>query len=65
MSGQLLFRFLRHHWLFLLVLGGAALFLTVHLVWYIRPSSVKSTEALEARLHNGQQPTVVEFYSNL
>lgn len=58
-------RFLRPRWLFLMGFGGAALFIGVHLVWYIHPSDIKSAEDLEARINNGQQPTVVEFYSNL
>lgn len=64
MTAATLGAFLKQNWLVLLLLAGVLGFVGLHLVWYIRPSSIKTVEALQTRLHDGQ-PTVVEFYSNL
>ncbi|MCL4238301.1 MAG: hypothetical protein KJ047_08640 [Anaerolineae bacterium] len=39
-------------------------FVLIHIVWYIRPSDVKTMDDLQARLTGGK-PTIVEWYSNL
>lgn len=44
-------------------LAGIALFVILHVVWYIRPSRVRSRDELAAVLYNGK-PTIIEFYSN-
>ncbi len=56
--------FLKQNWLTLLLLGSVLGFIGLHLIWYIRPSNIKTFQALQARLQDGQ-PTIVEFYSNL
>ena len=56
--------FLKENWLSLLLLAAVLGFLGIHIVWYIRPSNIKTMEELQAYLHDGQ-PTIVEFYSNL
>jgi uncharacterized membrane protein len=64
MTAASLVSFLRSNWLLLIVLAALIAVVGVHLVWYIRPSDVKSMDDLNARLTRGQ-PTVIEFYSNL
>ena len=39
-------------------------FVLIHIVWYIRPSDVKTMADLQARLTSGE-PTIVKWYSNL
>lgn len=39
-------------------------FVLIHIVWYIRPSVVKTMADLQARLTSGK-PTIVKWYSNL
>lgn len=46
-----------------LVLAGLA-FIILHLVWYIRPSEVKTVSEFDARLSE-RKPLIVEYYSNL
>ncbi|MCD4685312.1 MAG: hypothetical protein K8S97_05195 [Anaerolineae bacterium] len=58
-------RFIRRRWLLILTASVVLAFITIHIVWYIQPTSgIASTEDLHARLTDGQ-PTVVEFYTNL
>jgi hypothetical protein len=64
MTAAALVSFLRSNSLLLIVLAVLIAVVGIHLVWYIRPSDVKSTDELNARLTRGQ-PTVIEFYSNL
>ena len=47
-----------------LVVVALAGFVLIHIVWYIRPSDVKTMADLQARLTGGE-PTIVEWYSNL
>lgn len=56
--------FVKSNCLLLILLAGIIGFVGLHIVWYIRPSDVKSLDDLNARLRRGQ-PTIVEFYSNL
>jgi hypothetical protein len=49
----------------MILLGvGIAAFVVIHIVWYIKPSDIKTSAELDRKLRDGQ-PTVVEFYSNL
>jgi hypothetical protein len=48
----------------ILVGSGILVFLALHIIWYIKPSHIASTEELNTHLTDGQ-PTVIEFYSNL
>lgn len=54
-------------WNDLLFWGALAVlvvFVALHVVWYIRPSDVKSAHDVQAQIGQGQ-PVVVEFYTNL
>ena len=56
--------FLKANWLSILVLLVIAGFVGLHIIWYIRPSNIKSMDDLNARLTDGE-PMVIEFYTNL
>ena len=56
--------FAKQNWLTILLLAGILGFIGIHIIWYIRPSNIKTIEEYQTLLHDGQ-PTVVEFYSNL
>jgi hypothetical protein len=56
--------FVKHNPLLVLLALALLIFAGMHLVWYIRPSAIKTTAELNERLYDGQ-PTVVEWYSNL
>lgn len=43
---------------------GLTAFVAIHILWYIKPSDIKTSAELDRKLRDGQ-PTVVEFYSNL
>lgn len=47
-----------------IMLAGLALFVGLHIVWYIYPSDIQSADELQALVRRGE-PTVVEFYTNL
>ena len=49
----------------LIVLGvGLAIFLILHVVWYIKPdASIETRADLENKLYDGH-PTIIELYSN-
>jgi len=47
-----------------IMLAGLALFVGLHIVWYIHPSDIQSADELQALVRRGE-PTVVEFYTNL
>jgi hypothetical protein len=64
MAAVSILSFLKSNWLLVVILTAVLAFVGVHLVWYIRPSDVKSIEDLNARVTSGQ-PVIVEFYSNL
>ena len=58
--------FLQNHPILTIVLGFAMIVVTaIHLVWYIRPSNIKTKSEFDAVVTNGQQPTLVEYYNNL
>ncbi|MCQ3930125.1 MAG: hypothetical protein DPW16_06665 [Chloroflexi bacterium] len=58
--------FLQNHPLLTIVLGISMTIATaIHIVWYIRPSDIKTKSEFEAVVSNGQQPTIVEYYNNL
>jgi hypothetical protein len=64
MAAVSILSFFRSNWLLLILLTAILAFVGIHIVWYIRPSDVKSVEDLNARVTSGQ-PVIVEFYSNL
>ncbi|MBZ0319754.1 MAG: thioredoxin family protein [Anaerolineae bacterium] len=58
--------FLQNHPLLTIVLGfGMTIVAAIHLVWYIRPSDIKTKSEFDVVVRNGQQPTIVEYYNNL
>jgi hypothetical protein len=64
MTAVSLVSFLKSNWLLVILLAALIAVVGLHLVWYIRPSDVKTIDDLNARVTRGQ-PTVIEFYSNL
>ncbi|MBI5928833.1 MAG: thioredoxin family protein [Chloroflexi bacterium] len=58
--------FLQNHPLLTIFLGlGMILMAAIHVMWYIRPSEVKTQSELNILVTNGQHPTIVEYYNNL
>lgn len=58
--------FLQNHPLITILLGLGMMAVTaIHIVWYIRPSNVKTDSEFQAIVRNGEQPTIVEYYNNL
>ncbi|NDJ86401.1 MAG: hypothetical protein GYB66_10975 [Chloroflexi bacterium] len=50
-------------WIIIGLVGLIIIFVAIHIIWYIRPSNIESTAALDAELTNGE-PTIISFYSN-
>lgn len=59
-----LLTFVMNNKLLAIMLAGVAVFVGLHVVWYIHPSDIESVDELQAHVRRGE-PTVVEFYTNL